>query len=177
MLLIFKRSVIGTCQLVDKAFNVRQKKTGDANCPIDSAPIKADGELKKHVWEQAIDLAPAAFACSIHRYNLTAANCSCHEAGRHQIHPSSGHQVTAVQMEKVDKQEQAGQHKRNCRCTRASSSKAENSKQQDQKRTTSRYPPCCYYPKIKIDANRTNGIGQTRWFNISRVPDVRHAEN
>ncbi|KRZ21371.1 hypothetical protein T4B_11428 [Trichinella pseudospiralis] len=111
MLLIFKRSVIGTCQLVDKAFNVRQKKTGDANCPIDSAPIKADGELKKHVWEQAIDLAPAAFACSIHRYNLTAANCSCHEAGRHQIHPSSGHQVTAVQMEKVDKQEQAGQHK------------------------------------------------------------------
>ncbi|KAL1230586.1 putative 36protein in EGT-IAP1 intergenic region [Trichinella pseudospiralis] len=85
MLLIFKRSVIGTCQLVDKAFNVRQKKTGDANCPIDSAPIKADGELKKHVWEQAIDLAPAAFACSIHRYNLTAANCSCHEAGRHQI--------------------------------------------------------------------------------------------
>ncbi|KRX15118.1 hypothetical protein T07_15266 [Trichinella nelsoni] len=109
-----------------------KRKQVTPTAPFESAPIIADGALKKHAWERAISLAPAAFACSIHRYGLTAANCSCHEAGRHQVQYKTQMASSARVL---------GTSWRNRRCTRASSSNAENSKQQeDQKQTTSRYP-------------------------------------
>ncbi|KRZ13575.1 hypothetical protein T11_15567 [Trichinella zimbabwensis] len=66
----------------------KRKQVTPTALSILPAPITADGMLEKHAWERAIDLAPAAFACSIHRYGLTAANCSCHEAGRYQVQKS-----------------------------------------------------------------------------------------
>ncbi|KRY48909.1 hypothetical protein T03_14024 [Trichinella britovi] len=109
-----------------------KRKQVTPTAPFESAPIIADGALKKHAWERAISLAPAAFACSIHRYGLTVANCSCHEAGRHQVQ----YKTQMASLARV-----LGTSWRNRRCTRASSSNAENSKQQeDQKQTTSRYP-------------------------------------
>ncbi|KRX80497.1 hypothetical protein T06_5303 [Trichinella sp. T6] len=105
-----------------------KRKQVTPTAPFESAPIIADGALKKHAWERAISLAPAAFACSIHRYGLTAANCSCHEAGRHQVQYKT-------QMASLARLEKPSLH------PSVQQQAAENSKQQeDQKQTTSRYP-------------------------------------
>ncbi|KRX40679.1 hypothetical protein T05_10573 [Trichinella murrelli] len=109
-----------------------KRKQVTPTAPFESAPIIADGALKKHAWERAISLAPAAFACSIHRYGLTAANCSCHEAGRHQ---------------KVDKQDEAGQRKLE-KPSLHPSVQQQCGKQQAAggSEANNQSLPCCYYP-------------------------------